>query len=142
MTDRNGTPRPRIIPVGGEPPPMDERPPADANGQPRGKAKGETAGPGRKSADRFGVLNRFVDFTLAGLSRAEIAVWLVLYRDTRDGTARTSMAAIARRAGCSPRQVVRAVRRLEALRLVQVVRRGGIRRGASRYHVRPLARDA
>lgn len=132
----------RIIPVGGEPPPMEGPEPAPSSngrhrhqGKDRGKAKGTTG-------ERFAMFNAFVDFSLAELSRAEMAVWLVLYRDTRDGTARTAMSNIARRAGCSPRQVVRAVQRLEQLGLLKVVHRGGFRTGASRYRVGPLSRDA
>lgn len=85
---------PQPIPVGSEPPPL--RPsPNGSNGRPSrhrdtGNAKGKPAR--RKTADRFRVLNAFVDFTLAELTRNEIAVWLVLYRDTRDGMARTSHA--------------------------------------------------
>jgi DNA-binding MarR family transcriptional regulator len=94
-----------------------------------------------KNADRFGVLNAFIDFTLVELSRAQITVWMILYRDTRDGTARTSMSDIARRAGCARRNVVRAVRQLEARGLIEVVHRGGFRRGTSRYRVKPLAKD-
>src|SRR5688500_15654644 len=124
----------RVIPVGGEPPPMD-RPQPSSNGRHPGRAKGKTT-------DRFAVLNNFVDFTLAGLRRAEIAVWLVLYRDTRDGTARTSYDDIARRAGLNRRNVGRAVRQLEGRGLVQVVHRGGLGRGASRYRVRGLPKDS
>ena len=106
----------------------------DARHSPQKSPKGAKGAVG----ERFRVLNNFVDFTLAELSRAEISVWLVLFRDTRDGTARTGMADIARRAGCSRRNVVRAVQRLEQLGLIQVVHRGGFRRGASRYRVKPL----
>jgi DNA-binding MarR family transcriptional regulator len=88
------------------------------------------------------VLNAFVDGSMAGLSRSETAVWLVLYRDCRDGTARTGMADIARRAGCDKRTVVRAVHRLERYGLVQVVRRGGLGRGPSVYRVRGVPRAA
>jgi hypothetical protein len=132
----------RIIPVGEEPAPMDDGTPAPSlNGRHRSKPKGKPAGARRKPGERFAVLNAFVDFTLADLSRAQIAVWLVLYRDTRDGTARTSYDDIARRAGCSRRNVSRAVRRLERLGLLEVVRRGGLRRGVSRYRVCPLPKD-
>jgi hypothetical protein len=137
-----GDGRPRALPVGGELPPLGEPSPAPSGRPGRGGGKGKPTGAKSKARERFAVLNAFVDFSLAGLSRAEIAVWLVLYRDTREGTARTAMAGIARRAGCSDRQVVRAVQRLEALGLVQVVYRGGLRRGASRYRVRPLTREA
>jgi predicted DNA-binding transcriptional regulator len=125
-----------IIPVGQEPPPMEPSTPRKRRpdaGQP-GKAKG-------KAGERFAVLNRFVDFTLADLSRAEIAVWLILYRDTREGTARTAISDIARRAGCDRRTVFRAVGNLEKCGLLKIVHRGGFGRGLSRYRVRPLTKD-
>jgi hypothetical protein len=102
---------------------------------------GKASNPKGRRGERFALLNAFVDFTLAGLSRAEIAVWLVLYRDTRDGTARTAMTDMARRAGCARRNVARALRRLESVRLVKIVHRGGLRRGSSRYRVLPLIKD-
>jgi hypothetical protein len=139
MVDRNGTPRPRIIAVGEEPPPMDAPP----SGRPpeRGKPKGKTGGAKAKAGERFAVLNAFVDFALAYLSRADIAVWLVLFRDTREGTARTSYDYLARRAGLNRRNVGRALRRLEGRGLLKIVHRGGLRRGASRYRVRGLPKD-
>jgi DNA-binding MarR family transcriptional regulator len=91
--------------------------------------------------ERFAALNAFVDFALAGLTRREIAVWLVLYRDTREGTARTGYDDIARRAGLNRRNVGRALRQLEARGLVQVVHRGGLGRGVSRYRVLGLPKD-
>jgi hypothetical protein len=130
---------PRIIPVGEEPPPMVE-PGSASHGRHRhqdGKGR-EAKG---KTGERFALLNRFVDFTLAGLSRAEIALWLILYRDTRDGTARTAYDDLARRAGLNRRNVGRGLRRLERRGLLQVVHRGGLRRGVSRYRVRPLTKD-
>ncbi len=105
---------PQPIPVGQEPPPLRPRPSPGANGRAparhqgdQDKAKGKPAR--RRTGDRFAVLNAFVDFTLAGLTRNEIAVWLVLYRDTKpDGTARTSQVDMARRVGKSDRTVRRA----------------------------------
>lgn len=96
----------------------------------------------RKAAGRFADLNNFVDFTLRELPRASVAVWLVLYRDTKDGTARTSQTDIARRAGLSERAVRKAIRRLESLGLVKVVYLGGLNRGASRYRIMPLTKDS
>ena len=62
-----------------------------------GRAKGK---PARHKAGRFAALNAFIDATLRSLSRAEAAVWLILYRDTkRDGLAR-----IASRLGTSGRK--------------------------------------
>jgi hypothetical protein len=141
--DRSGPlPSPRIIPVGEEPPPIDDgRPAPSPNGRHRDKAKGKPAARKAKAGERFAVLNAFVDFAVAELSRAEIAVWLVLYRDTRDGTARTSYDDLARRAGMNRRNVGRAVRCLERLGLLKVVHRGGLRRGPSRYRVHGLPKD-
>jgi len=142
MMDHNRpTPAPRIFPVGEEPPPLEGPEPAPSkNGQqrPQDRRRGKPKG---KTSERFAVLNAFTDFALADLSRAEVAVWLVLYRDTRDGTARTSYDDLARRAGINRRNVGRALRRLEARGLLTVVRRGGLRRGASRYRVRGLPKD-
>lgn len=94
--------------------------------------------PKRKAANRFAVLNGFVDVTMGELSRAEIATWLILYRDVRNGTARTSQTDIARRGGMSTRTVKRAIERLRGRGLLTVVRRGGLRQGPSTYRVHPL----
>ena len=99
------------------------------------KAKGK---PGRRNtADRFAVLNGFVDAGMVGLSRVEALTWLVLYRDTRDGTACTSEENIAARIGCSKRAVAKAVGRLRRRGLLVQVFKGGINRGPSRYRVVP-----
>jgi DNA-binding transcriptional ArsR family regulator len=132
---------PRIIPVGGEPPPMEAPSAAPSSRPDRDSPKGKLSGGKGKAGERFAVLNAFVDFALAGLNRADVAVWLVLYRDTRDGTARTSYDDLARRVGVNRRNVGRALRRLEARGLLTVVHRGGLRRGASRYRVRGLPKD-
>jgi hypothetical protein len=141
MTERNGQTPPRIIPVGEEPPRMDDGRPAPSNRRNTKEPKGKRESGKAKTGERFRVLNAFVDFSLADLSRAEVAVWLVLYRDTRDGTARTSYDDLARRAGLNRRTVGRALRQLEWRGFVQVVHRGGLRQGVSRYHVRGLPKD-
>jgi len=120
---------------------MTPRPPA-RNGQPIGhqgqgeKAKGKPAR--RKAADRFAVLNAFVDAGMMGLSRVELATWFALYRDTRDGTACTSEESIAKRAGCSRRAVTKAIGKLRRRGLLVQVFKGGINRGPSRYRVVPM----
>ena len=78
---------PRIMAVGEEPPPMDALDAGPSKRPHRDKPKGKPDGAKAKAGERFAVLNAFVDFAVANLSRAEIAVWLVLFRDTRDGTA-------------------------------------------------------
>ena len=52
----------------------------------------------RESRLRFEMLNAFVDTGNAELSRAELAVWMILYRDThRNGVARASLDDLAHR---------------------------------------------
>lgn len=85
---------------------------------------------------RFAALNDFVDFTLDGLTGAEVKVWLILFRDTKaNGLARTGQTDIARRAGLSVRGVQKIISRLEAKGLVQLVRRGRLNAGPSSYRV-------
>lgn len=95
----------------------------------------------QKTGDRFRLLNEFIDFSLRDLSRNELAVWLVLYRDSRDGIARTGQTDIAKRIGRSRRTVIRIVSRLEACGLLQVVHRGSLTQGTSTYRVVPLRPD-
>lgn len=90
-----------------------------------------------RAGGRFAVLNAFIDTALRDLTRAEAAVWLVLYRDTRDGVARTGQTDIARRAGVSVRAVRTALGRLVRASLVEVVRKGGRGSGAASYRVLP-----
>ncbi len=135
--------KPRPIPVGQEPPPLHVLPPRIDSTPTRHQAhqrgaKGKTAR--RKTGDRFGTLNGFVDAGMAGLSRVEIGTWLVLYRDTRDGTACTREESIAARIGCSKRAVVTAVKKLRRRGLLVQVFKGGINRGPSRYRVLPIPR--
>ncbi len=128
---------PRIIGIGEELPPME---PPRGRGLTTGTATtGEQKKAKAKTGERFATLNAFVDFSLASLSGSEAAVWLILYRDTKNGTARTSFDDLARRAGCNRRNVTRAMKRLEAKGLVKVAYRGGFRRGMSVYCVHPLA---
>jgi len=92
----------------------------------------------RRSRLRFELLNAFVDGGMADLTRAELAVWLILYRDTKpDGTARASLDDIARRAGIDRQTASRAVGGLERRTMLQVLRRGGLNRGPSTYRIFP-----
>lgn len=91
----------------------------------------------RGRSERFAILNAFTDFALAGLTGAEVKVWLILFRDTKatTGTARTGQADIARRAGIGQRTVRRALVKLEALGMLRTVRRGRLNVGPSTYRV-------
>jgi len=121
-------------------PPMDDGPAPGQKprrGQTRSKPKGPP--PKRSSQGRFQTINGFLDVTMAGLDRAEMAVWLLLWRDTKpDGLARTGQEDLARRAGCTARSVRRALATLQRAGLVEVVRQGGLPRRLSVYRVHPL----
>jgi hypothetical protein len=132
--------RPRILRVGEEPPPMPEAGPGSPCKQKRARAQG--ARPKGSSRGRFQCINAFLDVTMSRLDRADLAVWLLLWRDTKeDGLARTSQADLARRAGCNPRTVRRAIAALQRAGLLNVVRQGGLNRGLSVYRVHPLGTD-
>ena len=116
-------------------PPMEPAEPTCTTGeQPNAKRKTDR----RKTAKRFAEMNNFVDFTMGSLSRNEIAVWFVLFRDCRDGIARTSQPDIANRAGASTRTVRRAIKKLEQRGLLKIVYHGGLPRRLSKYRVLPL----
>jgi hypothetical protein len=92
--------------------------------------------------DRFAVLNAFVDCSLAVLDNAsDVKVWLILFRDTKTGVARTSQADLARRAGVTDRTVRNSLGRLEKLGLVQVTHQGGLPNRTSAYRVVGVTAD-
>src|SRR5262249_20227335 len=144
------TEQPHVLRVGEEPPPLElsDRPeeanvPANLAELARPRHKGEATSAKGKTGNRFQIVNAFADHTLAGLSRAELAVWVLLWRDTRpDGLARTAQTDLARRAGVNDRTVKRAVRSLQQAGLVTVVHRGSLFRGPSTYRVNPLGKTA
>ena len=89
----------------------------------------------RKAGGRFAAANDMADITLRTLRNSEFRVWFLLWRDTRDGSARTSHTYLADRAGLSVRSVNRAINGLKKRGLLKVVRQGGLGRGMSRYVV-------
>jgi Helix-turn-helix domain len=125
---------PRPLAVGEEPPPMYSTDEADRKASKPSKLKGTSRG-------RFALLNTFIDFTMGELSRADIIVWMVLYRDSKKGIARTAQTDIARRGKINRRTVGRSIRRLATRGLLKIVHQGGFRRGVSFYRVRGLATD-
>ena len=108
-----------------------------SNGKPTGTAtRGEATR--RRSHLRFETLNAFADTGLADLSRGEIAVWVLLYRDTKvDGTAQTSIDDLARRGGMDRQTASRAIGRLVKRKMLKVLRRGRLNSGPSTYRVFP-----
>lgn len=92
----------------------------------------------KDGAARFRVLNDFVDVALSSIPKTDAVVWLVLYRDTRDGVARTSQRDIARRTGLCRRTVVSCVQRLRDAGLLAVEHQGGLTGGMSVYRVKGI----
>ena len=116
--------------------------PVVESGRPKAVTKPKPKQNRRRTADRFAVLNSFVDFTMLKLKRTDLAVWLVLYRDTKsDGIARTGQADIARRAGVTDRTVRRSLGRLRSRGLLDIVRRGRLGAGPSAYRVHAVSAD-
>ena len=96
----------------------------------------------RESRLRFETLNAFVDSGMADLSRAELAVWMILYRDTqRNGVARASLDDLARRGGMNRQTASRAIGRLARRKMLRVLRRGGLNCGPSTYRVFPFSME-
>jgi len=130
MTTRNG--QPPMIPGCDVLPPMELHEPSRP---PTSREKPKLKPNRRKTGNRFAVLNSFVDTAAAKLSRSEILVWMILYRDTRNDISRTSQVDIARRAGTSTRTVCRAINRLRKRGLLIMIYQGGLNRGPSKYKV-------
>jgi DNA-binding MarR family transcriptional regulator len=87
----------------------------------------------------FQNLAAFVDQGIRTLPRSELAIYLILLRDTRpDGTARAGLSDLARRGGMSHSAASRAVRSLVAKNVLTVVRRG-VPGKATLYTVFPSA---
>jgi len=113
------------------------------NPRPASTATGKTAEKPKRTAatsNRFAELNAFVDCSMADLTRAEALTWFVLWRDTKNGTARTSATDIAGRIGASRRAVTDALAKLRKRGLLKLVHQGGLTGGTSVYRVVPLVR--
>ena len=122
----------RIIKVGQEREPLGRKPKKPKGKGSHGNDPNEKK---RKSANRFAVFNEFVDIELGKLTRSQMAVWIVLYRNVRDGSVRQSAGDIARVTQSSRRQVVRAINYLCDVGLLTVIYKGGLNKGPSRYRV-------
>lgn len=124
---------PRIIPGSAVLPPMAgpmPRPLANPGAPGKGKPGQRTTG------DRFTVLNAFADYGARLVNPTAQACWWIIYRETKpDGLARASHGRIAGCIGVSRHTALRAMRRLERAGLLTVVKRGGLRGGASVYRV-------
>jgi DNA-binding MarR family transcriptional regulator len=87
----------------------------------------------------FKTLADFVDDGVRSLTRSELAVYLILMRDTKpDGTARAALTDLATRGGMTKDSAARAVRSLVKRGVLQVVR-PGVSRKPTLYTVFPAA---
>ena len=102
------------------------------------RQKGHNTHP-KRTTERWGILNQFVDVVMVDLSPRELKVWLVLFRDSKNGIAQTSQGYIAKRAGLRRPTVSAAIAALEARGLIRTIHAGGLNRGISRYEVRAAA---
>ena len=93
-----------------------------------------------RSGQRFEPLNDLVDVTMRRLTPRQIAVWLCLFRDSRDGIAKTAQTYIAERCGLQRPTVSTTIGELENLGLVETIHRGGLNRGISKYRVHGMIR--
>jgi DNA-binding transcriptional ArsR family regulator len=87
------------------------------------------------SRNRWSELNEFIDFAIQKLSRTDALIWLVLFRDARNGIAKSSQTSIATRTGVSRRTVVRAIKRLQGMGLLEIAKQGGLNRGTNHYRL-------
>ena len=89
-----------------------------------------------QSIERFQTLNAFVDVTMRALTPSEKIVWIVLYRDVRNGVVTVSQKDLATRSGLTLSTVSLAIQKLVKRNLVLVVTQGGFRKGTSTYRIR------
>ena len=89
----------------------------------------------KKDANRWQELNQFIDITMRDLLPRQVAVWLTLFRDCRNGVASVSQVYIGERCGLRRPTVSTAIAELEALGLVTTIHTGGVGRGVSKYRV-------
>ena len=94
----------------------------------------------KNAGNRWQTLNEFVDVTLKHLRPAEAKVWMVLFRDSRNGLSKVAQTHIAERCGIARESVSRAIKELERKNLVKTVRHGGVNRGLSWYQLRSSTR--
>jgi predicted transcriptional regulator len=106
----------------------------------RAKSNGHASQPTRNpaAAGRFRDLNAFVDTSMADLSRAELATWLALFRNAREGVTQTAIETLSKVTGTSRPHVIKAIGKLCERGLIDRIRTGALNRGASVYRVHPL----
>jgi hypothetical protein len=112
--------------------------PRDMKPDPKRPAKSATPTP-KRHGDRFAEINHFLDVVAFDLKRAEALTWLTLWRDVRQGIAKTSAQRIADRIGSTRRAVTTALKTLRKRKLISIAKHGGPGdRGENWYRVHAL----
>ena len=96
----------------------------------------------KRDASRWHELNQFIDCTMRELKPRQVAVWLTLFRDSRNGVASVSQVYIAERCGLRRPTVSTTISELEALGMVTTIHAGGVGRGVSKYRVQNMVQRA
>jgi hypothetical protein len=91
----------------------------------------------RSDRGRWHTFNTFIDNVARHLSPVDIAVWIILFRDCRNGTVVASNRDIGRRSACSLRAVVDSMKRLRAFGLIDAVRLSRHKGVPSLYSLNP-----
>lgn len=81
------------------------------------------------------LFNRFVDEALIGLEHLTALLWLVLYREARNGIAEISHGQLAKIMNVSDRTICRHIDVLIANQLLRKLKTGGYGRGCNRYQL-------
>ena len=95
---------------------------------------------GRPSGRWWGVLAAYVGHGMRQVSAGATCVWLVLFRNSRDGVVTRSREQIAATTGYTPKHVGRLLRELVSAGFLRVERRGRKQSGPTRYRILPIPR--
>lgn len=89
----------------------------------------------RKAGERFATLNAFTDATMRTLTPAQIAVWVILFRNERNGTTSRSVRQIATDGGLSLSGAHQSLASLIEAGLVEILQRARHRDEATTYRI-------
>ncbi len=94
-----------------------------------------------KYHERWMVFNRLIDFDQRHLTDSEFRVLLTLFRDSKNGIARTAQSDLAKRTGKCRGTIVRAIKKLVDKGFVEIVTQGGLfgpegKKEVSRYRIK------
>ena len=93
-----------------------------------------------RAGGRFEMINAFVDNTMRVLSHRAALAWVILWRDTKpDGLAKTGVAYLARRMGCSNATAKRALSELRKQKVIEVAERGRKGGATNSYRITEVA---